>query len=285
MPSLAKILLPVDFSERSLGAARCTKVLASRFHSQITLLHVLPVMPYGAGFEVAAGAMVAEWLRDRDEQAGRDLAQFGGTEWAGLEVKRVVEEGDASARIVDFAHQNGSDLIVMPTHGYGPFRRFILGSNTAKVLHDADCPVWTGIHLPESNGAAETEWRRILCAVDLGPQSERAIAWASWFAQGLGAELILFHAMACTTETEGDWRTQVRATVEDEFARLQAITGARAETLIQAGEPAHVICAVATRRKADLLVIGRGSAAGVFGRLRTNAYAIIRQSPCPVVSV
>jgi hypothetical protein len=36
---------------------------------------------------------------------------------------------------------------------------------------------------------------------------------------------------------------------------------------------------------ADLLVIGRGSAAGMFGRLRTNAYAIIRQSPCPVVSV
>jgi len=36
---------------------------------------------------------------------------------------------------------------------------------------------------------------------------------------------------------------------------------------------------------ADLLVIGRGSASGVFGRLRTNAYAIIRQSPCPVLSI
>jgi PTS system mannitol-specific IIC component len=34
-----------------------------------------------------------------------------------------------------------------------------------------------------------------------------------------------------------------------------------------------------------LLGIGRGSAAGMFGRLRANAYAIIRQSPCPVLSV
>jgi hypothetical protein len=32
-------------------------------------------------------------------------------------------------------------------------------------------------------------------------------------------------------------------------------------------------------------VIGRGSAAGVYGRLRANAYTLIRQSPCPVVSV
>jgi len=45
------------------------------------------------------------------------------------------------------------------------------------------------------------------------------------------------------------------------------------------------VCNIARQRQADLLVIGRGSAAGVYGRLRTNAYAIIRESPCPVVSV
>jgi hypothetical protein len=35
------------------------------------------------------------------------------------------------------------DLIVTPTHGYGLFRRFLFGSATLKVLHDAACPVWT----------------------------------------------------------------------------------------------------------------------------------------------
>jgi nucleotide-binding universal stress UspA family protein len=66
---------------------------------------------------------------------------------------------------------------------------------------------------------------------------------------------------------------------------LQGFVGAEADLEIEAGEPASIICAAAERLKADVLVIGRGSAAGVFGRLRTNAYAIIRQSPCPVVSV
>jgi len=37
--------------------------------------------------------------------------------------------------------------------------------------------------------------------------------------------------------------------------------------------------------KADLLVIGRKAEAGVLGRLEMTAYSIIRQSPCPVVSV
>jgi nucleotide-binding universal stress UspA family protein len=42
---------------------------------------------------------------------------------------------------------------------------------------------------------------------------------------------------------------------------------------------------MAKEHGANLLVIGRGSASGIFGRLRANAYSIIRESPCPVVSV
>jgi nucleotide-binding universal stress UspA family protein len=58
-----------------------------------------------------------------------------------------------------------------------------------------------------------------------------------------------------------------------------------ADRAVEPGEAPKVICAAAARIGADVLVIGRGSAAGVFGRLRANAYAIIRESPCPVVSV
>jgi nucleotide-binding universal stress UspA family protein len=285
MPSLSRILLPIDFSERSIGAAQYAKTLAGRFGSQVTLLHVLLATPYGAGFEVAGGAVIADWIRNRTELATKDLAGFLPGEWQGLDVSRVLLEGDPAGRIVEFARDQHLDLIIMPTHGYGPFRRFILGSNTAKVLHDADCPVWTGVHMQESPAAPVPSFRRILCAVDLGPQSERTLAWAAWLAREFQAQLTLMHAMACTSDTEGSWRAQVRETVEDEFARLQTELGLQADVLIDAGEPSRVICTAAARLHADVLVIGRGSAAGVFGRLRTNAYAIIRESPCPVVSV
>ena len=77
----------------------------------------------------------------------------------------------------------------------------------------------------------------------------------------------------------------LRQAAEAELSRLQASAGSNSRVLLDVGEPARIICSAAERMAADLLIIGRGSASGSFGRLRTNAYAIIRQSPCPVVSV
>jgi nucleotide-binding universal stress UspA family protein len=54
---------------------------------------------------------------------------------------------------------------------------------------------------------------------------------------------------------------------------------------VESGEIATGVAVLATETNADLMVIGRNPAPGVFGRLRTDAYSIIRQSPCPVISV
>ena len=47
----------------------------------------------------------------------------------------------------------------------------------------------------------------------------------------------------------------------------------------------QAVSSAASQLDADLVVIGRAASRGVMGRLRTNAYSIIRQSFCPVVSV
>jgi nucleotide-binding universal stress UspA family protein len=289
--SLSHILLPVDFSERSIAAAHFAQSLAGHFHSSITLLHVVPLAHYDLGPLDAPGAVLAEASRLRASQAEKELAAFLAAELTGPGVQRIVLEGDPAAHIVQFAHSHHAGLIVMPTHGYGPFRRFILGSNTAKVLHDADCPVWTGVHIAEFPTAPETgalPLDRVLCAVDLGPQSAKALEWAAWLEKEFGARLTLLHVAATAAEhsqtADTRWRT-TREAVAEELDRLQQAAHTQAEIAIEAGEAAPAICAAAARLQASVLVIGRGSAAGVFGRLRTNAYAIIRQAPCPVVSV
>src|SRR5207245_2957797 len=58
----------------------------------------------------------------------------------------IVSLGDPAAEITHYAEKNQVDLIMMPTHGYGRFRNMLLGSVTAKVLHDAHCPIWTAAH-------------------------------------------------------------------------------------------------------------------------------------------
>ena len=167
MVPLAKILLPVDFSERSIGAVHCVQRLAQRFSPEIILLHVLAPVQYRLGDTEMGGVMLSDLYRAQIESLTRDLDDFQHAELAGCNVRRVVLDGDPAFRIVEFARDEEVDLIVMPTHGCGLFRRFILGSNTAKVLHDAECPVWTGVHIAET-AARPVEIRHVLCAVDLG---------------------------------------------------------------------------------------------------------------------
>jgi nucleotide-binding universal stress UspA family protein len=143
--------------------------------------------------------------------------------------------------------------------------------------------------MEETPAVADLPFRSILCGVDLGPQSARTLKWASWLQKEFGAKLTVIHATQgdpdLADDSEVAWHIDVREAAEEELLRLQQETAVDGELLIEGGDAANVLCSAARRVNADVLVIGRGSAAGVFGRLRTNAYAIIRESPCPVVSV
>jgi len=286
--AIAKILLPVDFSEQSAAAARQAKALACHFHSELTLLHVMTPMRYEfSGLELG-GPVLAEMYTNCAEQLRKELKDSLACELKDIETRRVVMEGEAAREIVHYTHTHGIGLIVMPTHGYGPFRRLLLGSVAAKVLHDADCPVWTGAHLEEAPSTESISFRDIVCAVDLGPQSCKALEWAIGMQKEFGGRLTVVHATAGSQNTghaEEGRRQLMESIVREDLGRLMQRHGAQAELLIEQGDPPRVLCETAGALNAGLLVIGRGSAAGVIGRLRTNAYAIIRQAPCPVLSV
>jgi len=54
---------------------------------------------------------------------------------------------------------------------------------------------------------------------------------------------------------------------------------------VVAGAAPDVVREEALQYKTDLIVIGRGALQGTLGRLRTHSYGIIRNAPCPVLSV
>jgi nucleotide-binding universal stress UspA family protein len=54
---------------------------------------------------------------------------------------------------------------------------------------------------------------------------------------------------------------------------------------VAVGEVASAVREEADRHNSDLIVIGRGVLHERLGPLRTHAYGIIRQAPCPVLSV
>jgi nucleotide-binding universal stress UspA family protein len=292
MPKLSRILVPVEFSPRCRGAVQYAEALSCHFHCEIVLLHVvIPPLANFSSFEAMAYTNAEDLAREIAQQRTVDLEAFSCTAPADAAVRRVVLEGDPTQTIVEFASSENCDLIVMPTHGYGPFRRFLLGSVTAKVLHDAICPVWTGPHMERAPNYSSVHFHNIVCAIDLGLHSREVLAWAAEFARETGARLSIVHAIPSSATRLGgfyfdpDWRTQLTRTAVERIGFLRQEMGIDASVAIEAGEPPLVVTAAAEATSADLLVIGRGSTPRAHGHLPTNAYAIVRQSKCPVVTI
>ncbi len=270
-----KILFPVDFSERCSSAARMVEVFAGRFQAEVTLLHVLEPLSYN------------DIPVDSSGIAEQRLGTFLVDELKHFDVRRVLLEGDPASKIIEYAHSQNSDLIMLPTHGYGGFRRLILGSVTAKILHAAECPVWTGVHMENVPRLEDIRIRKVLCAIDLESQSCPTASWAKKLAAEFGAELALVHAVPEAKEGNGAGNSHqdLINQATEKVQAVQACVGTEARVFVIGDEVASAVCGCADREKADLLLIGRSVKDGVLGRLRANAYSIIRQSPCPVVSV
>jgi nucleotide-binding universal stress UspA family protein len=252
---------------------------------------VIPPLANFSSFEAMAYTCADDLSHEIAQQRTADLEAFTCVAPADAKVRRVVLEGDPTQTIVDFASSEHCDLIVMPTHGYGPFRRFLLGSVTAKVLHDAICPVWTGPHMERAPNYSSVPFHHIVCAIDLGLHSRAVLGWAAEFARECGARLSIVHAIPSSATRLGgfyfdpDWRTQLTRTAVEHIGFLRREMEIEASVAIEAGEPPLVVTTAAEATSADLLVIGRGSTPRAHGHLPTNAYAIVRQSTCPVVTI
>ncbi len=297
MLSISNILLPTDFSAASVTTAHYAAALARRLNSRMTLLHVMPppYLPPLDPFGTAACAEYIDGILDAQKSAARktlDSFLMNGLE--GCEVKRTLAGGDPASEIVRIANSEPFDLIMMATKGCGVFRRLILGSVTAKVLHDTIIPVWTGVHVEEMNASPNTEIRSVVCAVAVNPepQSLETICWASNMAHEFKARLVLVHAIPAlefdpgTRYSETDFRKLVVSQAKEQVSAMAQQCGVvDAEMDIDGGTVANVVWSAAETHKADLVVVGRPTKTGIAGRLHTNTYSIIRDSPCPVVSL
>ena len=287
MRTFQKILFPIDLSESCAAAAPWVERIARSFDASIEMLHVLEMPPaYFSDWYGYTAVIDTDAVRD---SRINEVDAYLTDKFQGLKVRRQVIEGDAAQVICQYAKEHAVDLIMMPTHGYGVFRTLLLGSVTAKVLHDAECPVWTDVHVEDSPPPADGI-ANVMCGVDLSEASIRTMHFAAKLAQDFNAKLWLIHAIpAAEGRPEKYFEADLEAFLEEEarntIQKMQETAGIAAQLCTGAGEVAHVVREAAVHHKADMVVIGRGHASARLGRLRTNTYSIIRESPCPVISV
>jgi nucleotide-binding universal stress UspA family protein len=284
---IENILFPVDFSPSCIAMAPYVKRAASLFGAKVSLIHVFDSASHsGLELYVRAPAEIAE---EHLEIARNQLDSFLRAEFPAAESPRILAAGDAATQIANAARK-GFDLIIMPTHA-GRFRRMLLGSTAAKVLNDADCPVATSRHAdtiaPRPLG--HREW---LCAIGLGEDSERVLYYALRACAEARVNLRIIHAIQAADsglpiqldleeQIQSEERELVRMRIDD----LQRRVGSRVPVRIAVGPIKEALLEAARQSDADALLIGRSPRPGAQGRLRDLTYAMVRDSPFPVISI
>jgi universal stress protein A len=134
---LKNILVPLDFSERSLKSLQYAVAFAKQFGAKITLLHVISAPVYTVDFsyypplrpeQLAGIEGQLEDLRTRKIPAE-------------LPVDIAVREGLVFDGILEMAREIRADLIIATTHGHTGLKHLMLGSVAENVVRRAPCPV------------------------------------------------------------------------------------------------------------------------------------------------
>jgi len=292
MPSIERILCPIDFSESSVLAYQHAESIAWHYKATLLLQHVIfsltPYYPYHAFPD--AYDDVCRTLR---AEAGRQLQEFAKTHSCrSVQTQCTVQDGDVADMILEVAGHRGVNLIVMGTHGLRGIDHLALGSVTEKVLRKACCPV-LAVRKPAHHFAAQAgvpelvELQRILCCTDFSEHSEQAWDHAVSLAAEYHAELTLLHVLE---------ETLVTSDIDDEIAkaleRLEkqispwAHKNVVTKPIVRVGKAYQQIIELALESQTDLVVMGvRGRHAldlAVFG---STTNRVVQSGPCPVLVV
>jgi universal stress protein A len=136
MIAVKNVLVTIDFDQHTETVLNYARTLARMFGGRLHVLHVTentflrPTAMDSHALQASAVNQVSQRLTDADRQD--------------LDARAVVRTSDAPAEeIVEYARDEGIDLIVMGTHGRKAVAHLLLGSVAERVVRTAPCPVLT----------------------------------------------------------------------------------------------------------------------------------------------
>ncbi len=128
--TINNILVPIDFSETSLNALHTAIEMARRHSAQVKLLNVLEEGEDSSQIKL-------DHTRQMDDLVNKIATQED------LVCNYIIEKGEVAETIAKIATHFNADLIVMGTHGATGYNEASIGSNTARLIDNAGCPMLT----------------------------------------------------------------------------------------------------------------------------------------------
>ncbi|HEU5245964.1 MAG TPA: universal stress protein [Candidatus Udaeobacter sp.] len=300
--SIQNIVVPIDFSERSIQAIETARRLAQRFSATIHLVHVHqfrypdtfmgPVVSAAElpdSFEEHRSTRLAEQLKAiaiKSELSPRDQThlRMGAAAFDGI--CRVAKEIPA-------------DLIVMPTHGYTGLKHVFLGSTAERVVQHSPCPVFVVRNKKRTSKTRPgLSISAVLVPVDFSDCSREGLEYAIGFASEFGAKIILLHStyLGYNYPSEGNALYGVpalqEAARENAERRMRKLLRAakfgqvKFETVLTEASPVLDIGAFAKDHDVDLIITSTHGLTG-FKHVLIGSIAekVVRHAPCSVLVV
>jgi nucleotide-binding universal stress UspA family protein len=189
-----RILVPLDGSPLAEGAIPHAEQFARIFGSSIILLQVLDPTSY---HEMPNAVDPLRWqLRKAEAEAymqgiahriQKNIVKKSpkGEDTIKRRVEFTIREGKAAENIVDFAHTENIDLLVISTHGSSGLSRWNISSVTQKVINLIYLPVLIvrAFSQPISDESI-VRYRRILIPIDCSRRAECSLTAAIKLVQG-----------------------------------------------------------------------------------------------------
>lgn len=137
-PRINRILVPVDFSERSAVAVDVAVGMVRTMKARLALLHVVIPLPVRYS---RFRAEMQEYDAEIKLEARQKLNALAATVPKDIKTEVLLRQEIPHRGIASVAREWRSDLIVLPTRGSTGAKYIVLGSTAEAVVRHAPCPV------------------------------------------------------------------------------------------------------------------------------------------------
>jgi nucleotide-binding universal stress UspA family protein len=292
--SIARILVPTDFSGTSHDALGYAEMLATEFASELHLLHVVPDArqePWASeAVALNLDELIEDWIRDAEEK----LQRIAGRLPSALHVRTATRFGLLPDEILTYVEGNHIDLVVLGVAADGKPGGWLCSGVAERVARRSPCLVLT---VPDAaHVQAPPAIRSILIPVDFNKHADEALTCGLAWAARWGSTVHVLHVYSPPWVRDAGYVPPPAALVADVVRRLQeklADDVSRrhgrqldVRTVVRIGEPAEEIRRYAEEIKAALIVVGTHGREFI-GRLLLGsvAEAMLRRAPCPVLTL
>ena len=291
------IFCATDFSEFADVVLAYGVAMARRLEANLYICHVVDLPTVSAYGEAVFDPI--EYQQRFMETARREIDRLVGD--ARVNYQPLVTIGNTTEEISRLAKEYIADLVITATHGRSGLKRFFLGSVTERLMRTLPCPllVLRGSEELSTKSALERfPFKKILVGCDFSADSDLALDYSLSIAQEFESELHLVHVVEPSgykdlfkmPQQSGEkFKQELYDMIKEKLNDMvpkEALNWIKLETTLLVGKPYAELIRYAEMNGVDLIALGiRGH--GMVEELLVGSTTdrVIRQSPCPVLSI